>query len=176
MWFDQFKVAAMTFRLDKEMWQLFANIATTLGLIGLIFAAYTYWKSIRLRRAEWLYELYSKFYEQAHYKEIRWILDYEPADQMSILRECVEEMLSAKSNAKQLENRELVEAFVDYLNFFEFIANLWNLKQLSLDEVKRAFAYYIRRLGDHDFVLQFLDYDFENLQKMLPKIRVGHGN
>lgn len=107
---------------------------------------YTYWKNSSLKRAEWLYQLYQKFYEEDHYKEIRRILDYDPADDLGRLRYGIENDCEC----------QLVEALVDYLNFFEFIATLWQLKQLTLKELSMVFQYYVLELRKHDFVMEFM--------------------
>ena len=66
------------------------------------------------------------------------------------------------------ESDELVELFVDYLNLFEFIASLWRLKQLSLEEINMMFEYYLRRLNDFDFIADFIrKQGFENLNALL---------
>src|SRR5207247_10403339 len=46
------------------------------------------------------------------------------------------------------------EPFVLYLNFFEFVASLWKLEQLSLREIKMLFQYYIELFDGED--LQFV--------------------
>ena len=68
---------------------------------------------------------------------------------------------------------ELCELFVDYLNFFEYIANLWELKQLSREEILKLFEYYLRLLQQHDFIVSFIrDNGFESLEKLLKSLPV----
>lgn len=130
-------------------------------LIGVWFGVATYWRNARLKRAEWLYNLHSKFYESVTYKRIRHILDYEPPPEFDKLRNAV---TSGGSD-------ELVEAFVDYLNFFEFIASLSKLGQLTLTEIAMVFEYYVLRLRDHDFVVSFIkDKGFENLADLIAQL------
>jgi len=50
----------------------------------------------------------------------------------------------------------LEEKLVDYLNFCEFIASLWKLRQLPIKEIQMMFEYYIRRLESYDFILEYL--------------------
>lgn len=101
--------------------------------------------------------LHGKFFESANYKEIRHILDYAPP-RLSTLREAV----------AQGGSDELVESFVDYLNFFEFIASLWKLGQLRLHEVAMLFRYYLENLTSHAFITVFIkEQGFENLDELL---------
>jgi hypothetical protein len=128
------------------------------ALIGGALAVATFWRNLRLRRAEWLYNLHAKFYESETYKRIRRILDYQPQPQFNELRKAVLEG----------GNDDLVEAFVDYLNFFEFVASLWKLHQLSIREIRMIFEYYILLLRNRDFALDFIRKNgFENLNELI---------
>src|SRR4051794_3513312 len=86
------------------------------GIVTPIVAVVAYRRSVKTRRAEWLSGLHAKFYEAETYKNIRHIVDNEPAEFTSF-----RETVSAGGADKTVEN------FVDYLNFFEFIASLWKL-------------------------------------------------
>jgi len=130
-------------------------------VVGGVIALATFWRSAKLKRAEWLYNLHVKFYEASNYKAIRRILDYEPPAELTRLRETIE----------RGANDDLAEALVDYLNFFEFVASLWKLKQLSEREIMMLFEYYLRRIRDHQFVLTFVQQEgFESLGELLKKL------
>src|SRR5882724_804001 len=92
------------------------------AVVAPVIALFTYRKNAKTKRAEWLSTLHARFFESSNYKRIRGIVDYE-LPELATLRECV------TSGGYD----ELVELFVDYLNFFEFIASLWKLGQLDLD-------------------------------------------
>lgn len=127
---------------------------------------YTYWKNSGLKRAEWLYQLYEKFYEADYYKEMRHIIDYEREDQIGKLRNGIE---------NDCED-ELIESLVDYLNFFEFIASLWKLNQLPINEIGMVFEYYILRISDYDFLNQFLiDESFDHLPELIQALKKRKG-
>jgi hypothetical protein len=131
------------------------------ALVGGGLALWTFWRNARLRRAEWLYNLHAKFYESSNYKRMRYTLDYEPQPEFDKLRNAV----------NTGGNDELAEALVDYLNFFEFIATLWKLKQLTIKEIAMIFEYYVLRLRDHDFVMSFIAKNgFENLDRLIIKL------
>ncbi len=131
------------------------------GLVGGIIALLTFWRNAKLKRAEWLYQLHAKFYETGAYKRIRHTLDYQPAPEFNNLRVAV-----TKGG-----HDELAEAFVDYLNFFEFVASLWKIGQLSLREIAMIFDYYLRNLKQHQFVMDFIRQNgFENLDALVAQI------
>lgn len=126
----------------------------------------TYWRNSSLKRAEWLYQLYEKFYEENFYKNMRQIIDYE--------RE--EEIRRLKNGLENDCEDELVESLVDYLNFFEFIASLWKLGQLPIKEIAMVFEYYILRIGDYDFLNKFLvDESFDNLPELINALKKRKG-
>ena len=134
------------------------TIAILIAAAGGGMGVHTYWRNSQTRRAEWLFRLYEKFYEGDHYKKVRRILDYEPKEELTDL--C--DSLTANGDA------ELCEQLVDYLNFFEFIASLWAMKQLSLREIRMLFQYYLELNARHEPVLQFIrTQGFESLQKMM---------
>ena len=133
--------------------QLVAVVAALLALV-------TYRKNAKTKRAEWLSTLHGKFFESVNYKRIRSILDYEQPE-LATLRECV----STGSYD------ELSELFVDYLNFFEFIASLWRLGQLDIEEVAILFEYYLNNLATHEFIVGFIStYGFNNLKDLLDSL------
>lgn len=130
-------------------------------IIGVFLAVYTYLKTAKLKRAEWLCSLYEKFYEEPQYKKIRRILDYKSAELDKIRR-----------GIKGGGDEELLELLVDYLNFFEFIGTLWKMKQLSLNEVRMVFEYYIKRVADFDFLMDYIKNEgFENLDVLIKQLK-----
>lgn len=93
------------------------------SVVSILLATLTYYRNMRLKRAEWLRSLFEKFYETERYKAIRFRLDNPEALQKQGLEE---------------------EMLVDYLNFFEFIASLHKLGQIRKEEVLMLFRYYLK--------------------------------
>lgn len=142
------------------------NILPILTPIGALIAsgsaAYTYRRNSKLRRAEWLYSLFEKFFCEDKYADIRQIIDYAKTAELNKLKQAL----------STHDNTLLEEKLVNYLNFFEFIANLWLLKQVPFNEIKMMFDYYIRRLGDHDFIVDYIKSNgFEGLVKLMAEIK-----
>jgi hypothetical protein len=140
----------LTLTLDATL----RYILQLVGIIAPIAALVTYRRNVRTKRAEWLSALHAKFFESTNYKNMRHVIDYQPSE-FETLRDCI-----AKGGSDQL-----VESFVDYLNFFEFIASLRKLGQLSIDEVGMMFEYYLTNLASHQFIAEFIRAQgFENSQ------------
>jgi len=129
-----------------------------LALVGVAVAALTFWRTAKVRRAEWLSSLHTKFYEGSGYKRIRRILDNAKTEPgFAQLRSAIE---SGQST-------DVVEEFEDYLNFFEFVATLRNLGQLRSAEITMMFDYYLRLLREHTFIVNYIrEYGFEGLNKL----------
>jgi hypothetical protein len=143
----------------KQVADVMAIVAALAAIGGGCVALATYRDTLKLRRAEWIEKLHAKFYESSTYKRIRWVLDYRPTPEYENLR---------KGISDQQSDDELCESFVDYLNFFEYIASLWELKQLSLAEVLMLFEYYLQLMNQEDFAVEFVEKQgFENLKKLL---------
>lgn len=144
-------------------------VLTLIGAaVGGGITIYIYYRNSRLRRAEWLYSLFEKFFCGTSYARIRMILDYESPEDIKGLQRALETH----------SDPELEEAMVDYLNFFEFVASLHQLRQLTTQEVRMVFDYYIRRLGDHPFVMTYLiepKQGFEGLVRLVHEVRSQAG-
>jgi hypothetical protein len=143
----------------SEIWPYLRDGA---ALIGGLVAVWTYYQARRQRHAEWLADLYTRFYEQPQYKRIRGILDYRSQPALDDLRRAIDTEIES----------DLSEQFVDYLNFFEFLGALRALGQLTDGEISSLFKYYLHNLAEHDFVVTFaLKEGFEHLAGMLRQQR-----
>ena len=124
--------------------------AATLG--GGFWALWNYHKSAKLERAKWMKELYEKFYEHDELKKIRDKLDGGNPKEISdlVVQEC--------------------SCFTDYMNFFEFLAYLHESGQISLEEIRGMFDYYLRTLKENKHVADYIadpKKGFEKLQRLL---------
>jgi len=127
-------------------------------LIGGALAVWTFWRTAKVRRAEWLSALHAKFFESPNYKHIRAILDYQSEPDFSRLRQSL----------ATGEFDPVVEELVDYLNFFELVASLRRLRQLKAREVSMLFQYYLSLLCRHEFIRAYIQKEgFENLVALL---------
>ena len=139
------------------------SIFYSVSVIAIIFSILTYRRNSQLERAKWLNSLHEKFYEKDQYKNIRQIIEYE-TPKLDEIRKSIEK---SKKGGEE-ESIELRDELDDYLNFFEFIASLWKMEQLTLDQVKMVFEHYIRRIAKHKFLLDYItDEGFENLNTLL---------
>jgi hypothetical protein len=146
-------------------WGLAANVATTLGafagIVGGGFALWTFVRASRTRRAEWLASLHEQFFEKGRYVSVRRVLDYRSEPEYSELRMAI----------AQEQHHELADEFYRYLNFFEFLAGLRELRQISDQEILSLFEYDLRMLGDHKFVVDALKpQGFEHLLDLLSRL------
>lgn len=129
------------------------------AIVGGTIAIATYRRNVRIKRAEWLSSLHSKFFEALTYKRIRQILEARGEEFTSLIQAIADNGTS-----------EVVELFVDYLNFFEFVASLSELGQLTTSEIDRLFDYYLRQLADEPTIRGFVDTTgFESLERLFLK-------
>lgn len=128
----------------------------TIGLLAVVIAALGYFRQLKIKKGEWLQVLFEKFYENKNYKESRkWIDNGE-----------IEKKITLGDSISEDE-----EKFTDFLNFFEFIANLESEKQISLKDVTNLFDYYLRRLKSSVICMAWIKkYGFEKLDGILNKI------
>lgn len=134
-------------------------ISKTMAAVGIVIAALNYRKQTKTKRAEWLKELFEKFYEQKEFKEVRkWL---ENGD--------IEKKINLDETVSEDE-----EKFSDYLNFFEFIATLESEGQLKQKDVSNLFDYYLKKLSESPVSMSWIerkDYGFEKLRTLLKKLK-----
>jgi len=103
-----------------------------------------------------LSSLHSKFFEASTYKRIRQLLEAKAGGYVALRQALADN-----------QTNDDVELFVDYLNFFEFVASLRDLGQLLAEEIARLFDYYLKRLADEPVVRQFVETQgFESLNQL----------
>ena len=94
-------------------------------------------------------------------KAIRAALDYEGDANKELFR-CLD---------ADPENAKTLEPLVDYLNFFEFIAVLGEMDQLSDREIKLMFGYYLKGIGESTKIGRFCETGgFKNLLRLLKRM------
>jgi hypothetical protein len=140
-----------------------ATFASAIAVFGAPLAYLTYRRSVRTRRAEWLSSLHEKFFESGRYDRVRQTLDYNEEPDYSILKTAV-----AGETSHPLAN-ELYR----YLNFFELLASLRQLGQISDDEILVLFQYDLTMLTRHSFIIDSLGpQGFERLPELLRSTKV----
>jgi len=146
MWWNTFVkfVAAI-----RPILELLAIVAMPIMALS---ALCTYRRSVRLEKAKWMKELYEKFYERDELKKTRDLLDGgDPAEISDLVR-------------------KEPSSFTDYLNFFEFLGCLHKWGQISLEEVRHMFDYYLRNLKQNREVAAYIADQakgFEKLRRLL---------
>ncbi len=129
--------------------------------VGGLYAVFTYRGEAKRRRSEWIYRLYTQFYETDRFKRMRRLVDYAPEEEIKRLTRHIE--VNADS--------DLHEDFADYLNFFEFLAIQHSYGNVKRQEIMDMFEYYLRRLKEQDYIVAYLDtYGFEHLSAFLRRM------
>ena len=147
-------------------WSLIAEVLKAAGgavaLLGIPITYLAYNRSVQTKRAEWLASLHEKFFETDRYARIRRVLDYaeEPV---------YGQLAAAVSNGVY---HSLADELWRYLNFFEFLAGLRQLGQISDKEIVRLFDYDLRLIRRQEFIMNALDPEgFDGLAILLRTVR-----
>ena len=148
-------------------WGAIADVFKTLGgavaLIGVPFAYLTYTRSVQMKRAEWLGTLHEKFFETGRYAALRRVLDY-------VQQPSYDELAAAVSSGTY---HPLTDDLWRYLNFFELLAGLRQLGQISDKEIIRLFDYDLRLITRHQFIMAALGPEgFDGLEQLLHTLRL----
>jgi hypothetical protein len=131
------------------------------GAVGLS----DYRKKATAEKAKWLLQLFEKLFENSNYTEVRRKLDYDDlAD--------VKTMIERDGGSEPFTAAEQIEfdRFTDYLNFFEFVAHLKAIGQLTSEDIGAVFDYYLRLLTwsrNPEIRRYLVETGFENLDSLL---------
>lgn len=117
-------------------------IGTFGGLIAAGLAYRNYHRQTQLERLKWLQQLYESFYCDERYKKVRQLIDF---DDLSELLPLLQQGDNESRNLTS-EQRDTMDRFTDYLNFFEWIAILEERRQLAFNDLDDMFNYYISRM------------------------------
>jgi hypothetical protein len=132
---------------------LFKIIST----VGVVIAVITYRRNLKVKHAEWLWSLYQKFFENEQLKTVRKILIYHPDRFEKLFDTTITE-----------EDEVLIEKVDDFLNFFEFIASLNVLNQISEKEIDMMFDYYLTAIYKNEHLKKYIKTEgFENLTALI---------
>src|SRR5262249_48417553 len=137
-------------------------VGLALATLGGIVGVATYFRDVRQKQTDWLYQLFDKFYEKATYKRMRALLDCGP-DGSADLHALARTLSSPDNSADE-------EAFVDYMNFFEFVVGLRDRRRMSRKDVEAMFDYYLNCLAKHCFARDYAaNNGFEALDQELKR-------
>ena len=144
----------MDWTLAMDVTKALAGIAA-IGGGGLVL--WQFFQANRTKRAQWLASLHEQFFEKGRYDRVRRALDYEAEPDYSELRSAI----------KNEQRQEIADDLYRYLNFFEFLAGLLRLRQISKKEVLMLFDYDLSMICRHGFVVDALrPQGFEQLHRM----------
>jgi hypothetical protein len=148
---------------------------TGAGTLILAFAAcFTGYQAIAEYRGRtsaeqirWVFQLFQQFFQDHKYQLIRQKIDYDDLEDIVPLME-----RDTKRDAEfAKEERDLLDSFTDFLNFFEMIAYMIARKQLAAADVRQVFDYYLRRMTEIRCAKELFQYlsatGFENLSALL---------
>jgi hypothetical protein len=142
--------------------------ALTLALAAIVagfLATSDYRTRVLGEKSEWFLQLYEKLFENPQYKHVRRKLDYGDVEEIKML---------IHHDAQNVEfsqaQQTVFDEFTDYLNFCEFIAHLKEIGQVTSEDIKATFDYYLKLLtkARNPEIRQYLKKEgFENLDKLL---------
>ncbi len=139
------------------VYYLVSSVFYVVSIAAVVASYFSFRRNNRVRHSQWLSSLHQQFYQSTNYKRLRRIIDYDTTElktiELAIEADCA---------------HELVESLVDYLNFFEFVAGLWENDELTTGEVSMLFQYYLTLLNERKFLAKYIaDESFERLEKLL---------
>lgn len=152
--------------------------AIALAVVGgctAFFAVREYREKGRVEKAKWLSDLFRQFFVDPTFKEIRQKIDFNDLEPIRdlIIRERAWHQLSVPETFTS-DERNLLDRFTDFLNFFEFVGLLQKNGRLTDDDIGSLFDYYITRLveidPDNEIRRYLKELNFQNLNDLLNRV------
>jgi hypothetical protein len=135
------------------------------AILGGSLALIDYRARVVAEKSKWALQLYEKLFEEGQLKEVRRQLDYGDTKE-------IKELIKADEEGREFSEGQQgkFDRFTDYLNFFELVARLKAIGQLTDEDINATFDYYLRLLTKqrNPEIRQYLTREgFENLGKLL---------
>src|ERR1700704_2964424 len=130
----------------KDLGEFLTGVGTIVLCSTALLAFLGYRRQIKREKLRWLQQLYEKFYNQKRYKPVRQRIDFDDLDDLLPLLRKTKDMIQRPSP----EERNKIDEFTDYLNFFEWIAFLESVRQLRFKQLNVMFNYYLVRILEID--------------------------
>lgn len=143
-----------------------------LALVGGSIAVVNYTRSVKIKRLEWLLQLFHRYMDEKKFRRIRYIIVFRVQPEYDQLKDLMQNRADRKVDqpVKDFE-QSLIMDMDDYLNFFELISTLWSKGELERDEILMLYHDYIKYLWQIDFTHAYItEWGFESLTKLATEL------
>jgi hypothetical protein len=112
--------------------EISAFLALVVGTIAIV----NYSRSVKIKRLEWLLQLFHRYMDEKKFRRMRYIIVFRVQPEFDQLKDLMQQRADRKVD-QPVENFEqsLIMDMDDYLNFFELISTLWAKDELELTVV-----------------------------------------
>ena len=143
-----------------------------IALIGGSIAIINYTRSVKIKRLEWLLQLFHRYMDENKFRRVRYIIVFRVQPEYDQLKDLMQHRAERKIDqpVKDFEN-SLIMDMDDYLNFFELISTLWAKGELERDEILMLYHDYIKYLWQIDFTHAYItNWGFESLTNLATEL------
>ena len=131
---------------NAEQWSAFANVLLAAAAITAgAWAVYNFRKSRRLEAAKWLKELFSEFYIDDTFSNVRALFEYHYDDTLGPL---IERRITDRDVPVSAEETQLLRELDTLLNYFEHLLYLEDENHLSTKDREAVFEYWFDLMSE----------------------------
>lgn len=148
------------------------ELGSFLALSGGFVALFTYLQTQKIKRLEWLLQLFHRYMDEKKFRRIRYIIVFRVQPEYTQLRDLMQHRAERKVDRPVSEfDNSLIMDMDDYLNFFELIATLWKKQELRRSEIETLYHDYIKYLWQIDFTHAYItNWGFESLTRLATEL------
>ena len=97
-------------------------LGAMIAIVGGYVTVINYSRSVKIKRMEWLLQLFHRYMDEDKFRRIRYIIVFRVNPEFDILKDLMENRSSRKvDQTVDNFNKSLIMDMDDYLNFFELI-------------------------------------------------------
>ena len=143
-------------------------VGSFLALLGGFIALFNYINSLKIKRLEWLLQLFHRYMDEKKFRRIRYIIVFRVQPEYNVLKDLMEnrDIRKVDRSVDEFED-SLIMDMDDYLNFFELVSTFWAKGELKRVEIETLYHDYIKYLWQIDFTHAYItSWGFESLTKL----------
>jgi len=143
-----------------------------LALVGGSIAITNYIRSVKIKRLEWLLQLFHRYMDEKKFRRMRYIIVFRVQPEYDQLKYLMQHRSERKVDqpVKDFE-QSLILDMDDYLNFFELISTLWSKGELERSEIVMLYHDYIKYLWQTEFTHAYItNWGFESLTTLATEL------
>lgn len=149
--------------------EVFESLKILFAVIGGVWALKVYSGNRKIKRAEWVHNIYRDFYLNKDFAKIRVLLEYRYGSTIG------PEIVSAVDEKYEDISSKFHEVMIDldnFLNYLDFVAYLYSEGNLKKEDISVSFGWWIENImkDEYTYLKKYIKkFNYVHLEQILTK-------